>query len=32
MVKEPAPHHGVGETTAYRYFDELGNAGFFATG
>ena len=27
MVKEPAPHHGVGETTAYRYFDELGNAG-----
>jgi len=27
MVKEPAPHQGVGETTAYRYFDELGNAG-----
>jgi len=26
-VKEPAPHQGVGETTAYRYFDELGDAG-----
>jgi mannose-6-phosphate isomerase-like protein (cupin superfamily) len=27
MVKEPAPHGGVGETTAYRYFDELHDAG-----
>ena len=26
MVKEPAPHQGVGETTAYRYFDELEDA------
>lgn len=27
MVKEPAPHQGVGQTTAYRYFDELKDAG-----
>src|SRR5688500_1251981 len=27
MVKEPAPHQGVGETTTYRYFDELADAG-----
>jgi mannose-6-phosphate isomerase-like protein (cupin superfamily) len=27
MVNEPAPHQGVGQTTAYRYFDELKDAG-----
>jgi mannose-6-phosphate isomerase-like protein (cupin superfamily) len=27
MVNEPAPHQGVGNTTAYRYFDELKDAG-----
>lgn len=26
MVKQPPPHQGVGETTAYRYFDELTDA------
>jgi mannose-6-phosphate isomerase-like protein (cupin superfamily) len=26
MVKQPAPHQGTGETTAYRYFDELTDA------
>jgi quercetin dioxygenase-like cupin family protein len=25
-VKQPAPHQGTGETTAYRYFDELTDA------
>jgi mannose-6-phosphate isomerase-like protein (cupin superfamily) len=25
-VKQPAPHQGAGETTAYRYFDELTDA------
>jgi mannose-6-phosphate isomerase-like protein (cupin superfamily) len=27
MRKEIAPHQGVGDTTAYRYFDELTDAG-----
>jgi len=27
MVQETAPHQGVGNTTAYRYFDELKDAG-----
>ena len=27
MVQETAPHQGVGNTTAYRYFDELKGAG-----
>lgn len=27
MVEEPAPHGGVGKTTAYRYFDEVKDAG-----
>ena len=26
-VDEPAPHQGVGKTTAFRYFDELKDAG-----
>ncbi len=27
MVEEPAPHQGTGQTTAYRYFDEVTDAG-----
>lgn len=26
MVEQPAPHQGTGQTTAYRYFDELADA------
>jgi mannose-6-phosphate isomerase-like protein (cupin superfamily) len=27
IVKQPGPHEGTGETTAYRYFDDVRDAG-----
>jgi mannose-6-phosphate isomerase-like protein (cupin superfamily) len=27
IVKQPGPHQGTGETTAYRYFDDVRDAG-----